>query len=148
MSTSDPILLVNGPNLNTLGLRDPEIYGRETLQDIEDMARSAAAARGFELDAFQSNHEGALIDKVQAARGTRAGIVINPGAFTHSSIALLDALSFTGLPVIEVHLSNIHAREPFRHQSYISPIARGVICGLGARGYVMAIEAMTELLAA
>ena len=139
------VLVLNGPNLNLLGRREPEIYGRDTLDDI---ARATAArAKEFDLsiDFRQSNHEGELVTWVQEARGTVKGIVINPGGFSHTSVALLDALSFTELPVIEVHLSNIHRRERFRHHSYVSAAATGVICGLGAQGYLLAVEALAGM---
>lgn len=135
------ILLLNGPNLNLLGSREPEIYGSATLSDVETEAKRIAAASGAALSCFQSNHEGALIDRIHAAKaeGIEA-IVINPGGLTHTSVALRDALSGVGLPVVEVHISNIHQREAFRHHSYISGIAAGVICGLGVDGYRVAIE--------
>ncbi len=135
------ILLLNGPNLNLLGSREPEIYGSATLSDVETEAKRIAAASGAVLSCFQSNHEGALIDRIHAAKaeGVEA-IVINPGGLTHTSVALRDALSGVGLPVVEVHISNIHQREAFRHHSYISGIAAGVICGLGVDGYRVAIE--------
>ncbi len=135
------ILLLNGPNLNLLGSREPEVYGSATLSDIEDEAARVAEAAGARIACFQSNHEGALIDRIHAAKAEGVdAIVINPGGLTHTSVALRDALSGVGLPVIEVHISNIHQREPFRHQSYISGIAAGVICGLGVEGYRLAIE--------
>jgi 3-dehydroquinate dehydratase II len=135
------ILLVNGPNLNLLGTREPDIYGSATLADVERAAGEQAAAAGVTLACFQSNHEGQLIDRIQAAK--KAGvdaIVINPGGLTHTSIALRDALSAVAIPFIEVHISNIHQREPFRHHSYLSAIANGVICGLGVEGYRAAID--------
>jgi 3-dehydroquinate dehydratase-2 len=135
------ILLVNGPNLNLLGTREPEIYGSATLADVEHAAGEQAKAAGATLACFQSNHEGQLIDRIQAAK--KAGvdaIVINPGGLTHTSIALRDALSAVAIPFIEVHISNIHQREPFRHNSYLSAIAAGVICGLGVEGYRAAID--------
>src|SRR3954469_23315577 len=135
------ILLVNGPNLNLLGTREPEIYGSATLADVERAAGEQAKAAGAALACFQSNHEGQLIDRIQEAK--KAGvdaIVINPGALTHTSIALRDALSAVAIPFIEVHISNIHQREPFRHHSYLSAIATGVICGLGVDGYRTAID--------
>jgi len=135
------ILLVNGPNLNLLGTREPAIYGSATLADVEHAAGEQAKTAGASLDCFQSNHEGQLIDRIQAAQ--KAGvdaIVINPGALTHTSIALRDALSAVAIPFIEVHISNIYQREPFRHTSYLSAIAAGVICGLGIDGYRIAIE--------
>jgi 3-dehydroquinate dehydratase-2 len=140
------LLVLHGPNLNLLGLREPDVYGRTTLAEIDDDLRRVGAAAGATVDTFQSNHEGALIDRVHAARtdGTQA-IVINPGGFTHTSVALRDALAGVALPFIEVHLSNIHRREPFRHHSYFSDLAVGVICGLGASGYRLALEAALRL---
>ena len=136
------LLVLHGPNLNLLGTREPEVYGRDTLADIDARLLAQASAAGQRLDSFQSNHEGALVDRIHAARldGTRF-IIINPGAFTHTSIALRDALSGVALPFIEVHLSNVHRREPFRHHSYLADVAVGVICGLGAQGYELALQA-------
>ena len=139
------ILLANGPNLNLLGSREPDIYGHRTLAEIEDECRGLGETLGLEVECFQSNSEGALVDRVQEARRDCVGIVINPGAFSHTSVALLDALLACDLPVIEVHLSNIHKREDFRRHSYVSKAASGVICGLGADGYRMALEAMARL---
>lgn len=135
------ILLLNGPNLNLLGSREPEVYGSATLSDVENEAKRIAADAGASLVCFQSNHEGALIDRIHGAKaeGIEA-IVINPGGLTHTSVALRDALAGVALPVVEVHISNIHRREDFRHHSYISGIAAGVICGLGVDGYRAAIE--------
>lgn len=135
------ILVLHGPNLNLLGTREPETYGRVTLAQIDADLGKLAAAGGCALETFQSNHEGALIDRVHAARldGTQFAI-INPGGFTHTSVALRDALAGVALPFIEVHLSNVHKREPFRHHSYFSDVAVGVICGLGADGYRVALE--------
>lgn len=145
-NASRTILLLNGPNLNLLGTREPEIYGRETLADVEALARSTAQSLGFELTAVQSNHEGVLLDAIHEARTTAAGIVINPGAFTHTSIALADAISGVELPAIEVHISNVHKREAFRHHSYISPVASSIIIGAGINGYRLAVEQMAHLL--
>jgi 3-dehydroquinate dehydratase II len=141
-----PIYILNGPNLNLLGQRQPEVYGRETLADIHARCESGAGALGFAIDFRQSNHEGVLIDWVQEARGKAAAIIINPAGFTHTSVALLDALIAAELPVIEVHLSNIHARESFRHHSYVSRVAAGVICGLGSQGYELALDALARRL--
>ena len=127
-----------------LGTRQPEVYGATTLADIQEMCEAKAAALGFEVVCVQSNHEGALIDALHDARGVYAGVVLNAGAYTHTSIALMDAISSVELPVIELHLSNIHAREPFRHRSYIAPVAVGMICGFGADGYPLAIEALVS----
>lgn len=140
------ILLLNGPNLNLLGQREPAVYGHETLADVEAMAR-AACGPGFEIEAKQSNWEGQLIDWIQEARGRAAGIVINPGALTHTSVALLDALNAFEGPVIEVHISQVHKREPFRHQSYVSKRADGVIAGLGIDGYGAAVRRICRLAA-
>lgn len=135
------ILVVHGPNLNLLGTREPEHYGRITLADINLTLARLADSVGVELEAFQSNHEGALIERIHAARdqGVRA-IIINPAAYTHTSVALRDALAAVAIPFVEVHLSNVHAREPFRHHSYFSDLAIGVICGLGHEGYRLALE--------
>lgn len=140
-----PVLVLNGPNLNMLGKRQPEIYGRETLADIEAACRAEAKGLDLSLDFFQSNHEGALVDRIQQAREANSGIIINAGAYTHTSVALLDALNAAEKPVIEVHLSNIYKREEFRHHSYISPVAVGVICGFGSQGYLLALRAMARL---
>jgi len=137
------VLLINGPNLNLLGTREPATYGAATLADVQAMCRDEAARLGLALDAFQSNHEGALIDRIHAARLEGIGfIVINPGAFTHTSVALRDALAGVAIPFIEVHISNVHRREPFRHHSYLSDIAEGVIVGLGTTGYRLALQAI------
>ncbi len=138
-------LVLNGPNLNLLGTREPDIYGRDTLDDIHARLVAHAEAAGHTLATFQSNAEHLLVERVHAARDERvAGIVINPGAFTHTSVALRDALLAVDIPFIEVHLSNVHAREAFRRHSYLSDIARGVICGLGPRGYACALDALIE----
>jgi 3-dehydroquinate dehydratase-2 len=142
------ILVLNGPNLNLLGTRQPEIYGRASLADVEKSCRRRAGELGVGLEFRQSNHEGELIDWIQQARGKMAGIVINPAGYSHSSVALLDALVACELPVIEVHLSNIFKREAFRHHSFVSEAARGVICGLGPRGYLLALDALADIIAA
>lgn len=136
------ILVLNGPNLNLLGTRQPEVYGRTTLKMVEEQCVAHGASIGLEVSTFQSNHEGALIDAIHQARGTQNGLVLNAGAYTHTSIALMDAIASVELPLVEVHLSNIHARETFRHTSYIAPVALGQICGFGAQGYVLALDAL------
>jgi len=141
------ILVLNGPNLNLLGVREPSIYGRETLADIEEACLERAVDLGLSVEFRQSNHEGQLIDWIQEARESADGIILNAAALTHTSVALLDALRAAELPVIEVHLSNIYRREPFRHHSYVSAAANGIICGFGPHGYVLALDAMAQLLA-
>ncbi len=141
------ILVINGPNLNLLGTREPEIYGAKTLETIMQELCIEATTLGCKVETYQSNHEGDLIDQIQRARaGSFAGIIINPGGYTHTSIALRDAISGVGLATVEVHLSNIHAREEFRHNSYIAPVAIGQIAGFGPYGYTMALSALKKYL--
>jgi 3-dehydroquinate dehydratase-2 len=143
---SEPtVVVLNGPNLNLLGQREPEVYGRETLADVEALCRKAASLAGLAVDFRQSNHEGVLIDAIHETRTSAVGFVVNAGAYTHTSIALRDALATVEAPVFEVHLTNVHAREPFRHQSYLSDIATGVIVGCGPSGYAYAIARISEL---
>lgn len=146
MAGDASILIVNGPNLNMLGLREPHIYGATTLDDIEAACQERAEQLGLGLDFRQSNHEGELITWIQQARSEHDGIVINAGGYTHTSVAIRDALAAADLPTIEVHLSNIFAREPFRHHSHISGVARGVICGLGRQGYLLAMDALAGII--
>ena len=146
MSDSPEILVLNGPNLNMLGVREPDIYGYETLADIEDLCNDRARSLGLTIDFRQSNFEGELVTIIQKSRDTAAGIIINGAGYTHTSVAILDALRISELPVIELHLSNTHAREAFRHKSYITQAAAGIICGFGAHGYVLAIDAMARLI--
>lgn len=140
------ILVLNGPNLNLLGAREPEIYGATTLDDIREMMNKHVGDRGWLLDFRQSNHEGELVDWIQWARGHADAIIINAGAYTHTSVAILDALRAADKPVVEVHLSNLFKRETFRHHSYITPVALGLICGFGAKGYVLALDALADIL--
>jgi len=143
------VYVLNGPNLNLLGTREPDTYGRATLKDVEKLCREAARRHALKVKFLQSNHEGEIVDSIHAAGAEQAaGIVINAGAYTHTSIAILDALNAAELPVIEVHLSNIHRREPFRHHSYISQVAIGMIAGLGSQGYLFALQALARRLAA
>lgn len=138
------VLILNGPNLNLLGTRQPEIYGSTTIADIEAACRDHAAPLGLEIAFEQTNHEGAMIDQIHSARGQHAGIILNAGAYTHTSVALMDAVASVDVPTVEVHLSNIHAREPFRHTSYLSKVALGMICGFGAKGYLLALDALAD----
>jgi 3-dehydroquinate dehydratase-2 len=140
------VLVLNGPNLNMLGVREPHIYGSLTLDDLEAACQERAEQLGLSIDFRQSNHEGELVSWIQQARTEHDGIVINAGAYTHTSIAIMDALILSELPVIEVHLSNIFKREAFRHHSYISPVAKGMICGFGPHGYLLALEALAQIL--
>jgi 3-dehydroquinate dehydratase-2 len=142
-----PIFVLNGANLNLTGLREPSIYGAETLDDIRRRAEQRARALSLTVDFRQSNSEGDLVNWIQEARESADGIVLNAGAYTHTSVAILDALNAASRPVIEVHLSNIFRREPFRHRSYVTPAAHGIICGFGPKGYELAIEAIADLLA-
>ena len=143
---SHNILILNGPNLNMMGLREPEIYGRETLDDIRARCESHAKGCGLAVDFRQSNHEGELIDWIQQAPKVHAGIILNPGGYTHTSVAIMDALRAVVLPAIELHLSNIHRREPFRRRSYVAQAVQGSICGFGAHGYLLALDGMRALL--
>lgn len=138
--------ILNGPNLNLLGTREPDIYGTQTLQDIENLCRARAKTLGVGLEFEQTNSEGAIVDQIQLALKQADGLIINPGAYTHTSIAIHDALAALSIPKIEVHLSNIHARESFRRHSYISPACDGMICGLGAHGYELALEGVNKLI--
>ncbi|WP_370401398.1 type II 3-dehydroquinate dehydratase [Sulfitobacter sp. JB4-11] len=140
------VLILNGPNLNLLGTRQPEVYGATTLADIEALCTDAAQRLGLSVAFAQSNHEGVLVDHIHAAKGTHDAIILNAGAYTHTSIALMDAVTSVDLPMVEVHLSNIHAREGFRHTSHIARVAIGQICGFGPKGYLMALDALAERL--
>jgi len=140
------VLIINGPNLNMLGKRQPEVYGHETLADIEAACIRHASLAGLEVEFRQSNHEGDLVDWIQGARGRCAGVIVNAGAYTHTSIAILDALLAAEVPCVEVHLSNIHQREDFRHHSFVSKAAKGMICGFGSHGYILALDALARLI--
>ena len=144
------ILVLNGPNLNLLGTREPAVYGSQTLADVEALCMAACARLEFKLDFRQSNHEGVLVDAIQEAgraqaAGTLSGVVFNAGAYTHTSVALHDAIKGAGVTVIELHISNVHAREPFRHHSYLSPVSKGVMAGFGVKGYALAIDAIAGM---
>jgi 3-dehydroquinate dehydratase-2 len=147
VSTPRRLLLVNGPNLNLLGTRESGIYGAQTLVDVEALVAGTAAAHGFDVDAIQSNHEGVLLDAIHAARDTCAGIVINPGGLTHTSVVLRDALAAVDLPVAEVHISNVYEREDFRHHSYVSDVAAVHVVGEGVAGYATAVERLIDVIA-
>ena len=143
------VFVLNGPNLNLLGTREPAVYGAQTLTDVQQLCEQTAARHGLTLRFHRSNHEGQLIDWIHEAgqlhaRGELAGLIFNAGAYTHTSIALMDAVKGTGVPLLELHISNVHAREAFRHHSYLSPVARAVICGLGVAGYGIAIDAVAQ----
>lgn len=142
---SSTIFVLNGPNLNALGKREPGIYGGQTLADIEAMCKTQGQALGFEVDFRQSNHEGVLVDWLHEAGEKAAGVAVNPGAYGHTSIAMHDAIRAIAVPVVELHLSNIHAREEFRHKSMIAPAVKGVICGFGAQSYILALHALKNL---
>jgi 3-dehydroquinate dehydratase-2 len=145
-SSAKTIYVLNGPNLNLLGTREPQIYGRSTLKDVEQLCRKAAAAHGAKIEFRQSNLEGVLVDWIQEAGAKNAaGIVLNPAGFTHTSVAIHDAIKAINVPVIETHISNIHAREPWRHHSYVSLVAKAVICGFGIQGYALAIDGIAAL---
>jgi 3-dehydroquinate dehydratase II len=142
-----PILILNGPNLNLLGTREPHIYGSTSLADVEKMCRERAEQRGHKISFHQSNHEGEIVEWIHGAITGASGIIINPAAFTHTSVAILDALKNVPAPIIELHISNPHTREPFRHHSYVTMAATGMICGFGVNGYPLAVDAMVDLLA-
>ena len=144
------VMILNGPNLNLLGTREPQVYGSQTLADVQALCERSCAANGFALDFRQSNHEGELVDALHEAgrlhaAGTLAGVVLNAGAYTHTSVALHDAIKGTGVTLIELHISNVHAREEFRHHSYISPVAKAVMCGFGGNGYALAVAGLAGM---
>lgn len=138
------ILVINGPNLNMLGIREPDIYGKHTYADLVEMIKNAADEKGAEVEFFQSNHEGVIVDKIQEAYGNKDGIIINPAAYTHTSVAILDALKTVAIPTVEVHISDINEREEFRHHSYVSMVAEKTICGKGFKGYIEALFYLLE----
>lgn len=140
------VLVIHGPNLNMLGKREPEIYGHRTLSDIDNSLMSKGKEVGLNVETFQSNHEGAIVDRIQAALGNTHGLIINPGAYTHTSVAIRDALMLLDIPIVEIHLSNIYKRESFRHHSFIAGAATGQISGFGAHGYLLALEALYQLI--
>jgi len=144
---SKRILVIHGPNLNMLGKREPELYGSQTLERIDRSLKDRGQELGVEVSAYQSNHEGELVEAIQAAVGQIAGLIINPAAFTHTSVAIRDAVLLLDVPIVEVHLSNIHKREPFRHHSYIADVATAQITGLGSAGYLYALDALAEMIA-
>ncbi len=141
-----PVYILNGPNLNMLGTRETDVYGTQTLEDIAGLCQSKARALGLSIDFRQTNDEGELVGQVQEAREKASAIVLNAAAYTHTSVALHDALAMAGVPIIEVHLSNVYKREEFRHKSFVSPVAKGVICGFGAHGYELALDAAAKLI--
>lgn len=141
-----PVYILNGPNLNMLGRREPQIYGEQTLADLEVVCQTKASALGLGVDFRQTNHEGELVSWVQEAQSKACAVIVNAAAFTHTSVALLDSLAMLSVPVIEVHLSNVYKREEFRHKSFVSPVAQGVICGFGAQGYELALDAVHRLI--
>lgn len=141
-STGKPVYVLNGPNLNLLGLREPEIYGRASLADIEKLVTAHGKARGVSVLCLQSNHEGELVTWIQEARSMASGVIINAAAYSHTSVAIHDALAMLDVPAVEVHISNVHKREEFRHYSYMSSVVKGVICGLGVQGYTLALDAI------
>jgi 3-dehydroquinate dehydratase II len=141
------VLVIHGPNLNTLGTREPEVYGRTTLAELNEMIGRRAAALGLAATTFQSNHEGEIVDRIQQAATDGAALIINPAGYTHTSVAIRDAILLLDAPVIEVHISNIFKREPFRHRSMVTDVATGQICGLGVQGYLLALEAVADILA-
>jgi len=145
-SIAKTVYVLNGPNLNLLGTREPAIYGRSTLKDVEKLCRQTAQAHGFSVEFRQSNHEGEIVDWIQEAGSTKAlGVVLNPAGLTHTSVAVHDAIKAVSVPVIEVHISNIHAREPWRHHSYVSLVAKAIICGFGIHGYALAIDGIAAM---